>query len=128
VAEGTVVQADARRFKQVLSNLLSNAVKFTPAGGSVRLDCYGEGKFVRIAVSDTGIGISPEDQVALFRDFFRAGNATVDGTGLGLAITKRLVERHGGTIALTSELGKGSCFVISLPSPSKGEKAEAEGT
>jgi signal transduction histidine kinase len=128
MAEGTVVRADPRRFKQVLSNLLSNAVKFTPAGGAVRLDCRGEGKFVRIAVSDTGIGISPQDQVALFRDFFRAGNATVDGTGLGLAITKRLVERHGGTITLTSELGKGSCFVISLPSASESGNAEAEGT
>jgi signal transduction histidine kinase len=118
IAEGIAVHADFLRFKQLLTNLLSNAVKFTPEGGAVRLDSRAEGKFVLTSVSDTGTGISPEEQQRLFRDFFRASNAkegAIDGTGLGLAITKRLVEQHGGTITVESELGKGSCFAFSLP-------------
>jgi signal transduction histidine kinase len=127
VAEDTTVCADLRRFKQILSNLLSNALKFTPQDGLVRLDSYTDGQFVRTSVTDTGIGISADDQLALFRDFFRASNATMDGTGLGLAITKRLVERHGGTIAVKSELGKGSCFSFSLPSPQDNRSVQAAG-
>jgi len=118
IDEGLAVHADYLRFKQLLSNLLSNAVKFTPASGAVRVESRAEGNFVLTSVSDTGIGISAEEQERLFRDFFRASNAkekAIDGTGLGLAITKRLVERHGGTITVTSELGKGSCFAFSLP-------------
>ncbi|HXL22522.1 MAG TPA: HAMP domain-containing sensor histidine kinase [Candidatus Dormibacteraeota bacterium] len=118
IAEGIAVHADFLRFKQLLTNLLSNAVKFTPESGAVRLDSRADGKFVLTSVSDTGTGISPEEQQRLFRDFFRATNAkegAIDGTGLGLAITKRLVEQHGGTITVKSELGKGSCFAFSLP-------------
>jgi signal transduction histidine kinase len=118
IADGIAVHADFLRFKQLLTNLLSNAVKFTPESGVVRLDSRADGKFVLTSVSDTGTGISPEEQQRLFRDFFRATNAkegAIDGTGLGLAITKRLVEQHGGTITVKSELGKGSCFTFSLP-------------
>jgi signal transduction histidine kinase len=118
IADGIAVHADFLRFKQLLTNLLSNAVKFTPESGAVRLDSRADGKFVLTSISDTGTGISPEEQQRLFRDFFRATNAkegAIDGTGLGLAITKRLVEQHGGTITVKSELGKGSCFAFSLP-------------
>jgi signal transduction histidine kinase len=118
IADGVAVHADFLRFKQLLTNLLSNAVKFTPESGAVRLDSRADGKFVLTSISDTGTGISPEEQQRLFRDFFRATNAkegAIDGTGLGLAITKRLVEQHGGTITVKSELGKGSCFAFSLP-------------
>ncbi len=118
IAEGLAVHADFLRFKQLLTNLLSNAVKFTPSSGAVRVESRPDGRFVVTSISDTGMGISPEEQERLFRDFFRtstAKEAAVDGTGLGLAITKRLVEQHGGTITVTSELGKGSCFAFSLP-------------
>jgi signal transduction histidine kinase len=122
IAEGVAVHADALRFKQILSNLLSNAVKFTPERGSVCLDSRRHEEFVLTSVTDTGTGVSAEEQGRLFREFFRAANArdgAVDGTGLGLAITRRLVEQHGGTINVKSELGKGSCFSFSLPAAEK---------
>src|SRR5581483_5870563 len=113
------VEADRVRFKQILYNLLSNALKFTPEGGNVRVDYSKNGAdMVRIAVTDTGIGIRPEDQQMIFDEFRQAGETTRgvrEGTGLGLAITKRLVERQGGTMAVQSELGKGSCFSFTLP-------------
>lgn len=112
------VHADRVRFKQILYNLLSNALKFTPDAGSVRVESSAEGELVRISVSDTGVGIRPEDQQLIFEEFRQAGETTRgvrEGTGLGLAITKRLVERQGGTISVTSELAKGSCFSFTLP-------------
>jgi CheY-like chemotaxis protein len=116
------VYADRVRFKQILYNLLSNAVKFTPKEGRIDIDCYEQGNAICISVSDTGIGIRAEDQKLVFEEFrqVEGGNAhTQQGTGLGLAITKRLVEQQGGEISLESELGKGSRFVVSLPSASK---------
>ncbi|MGC1372310.1 MAG: response regulator [Candidatus Sulfotelmatobacter sp.] len=116
------VYADRVRFKQVLYNLLSNAVKFTPQGGRIIIDCVDEGKQVRISVTDTGIGIRPEDQKLVFDEFRQIEGTGQDpanqGTGLGLAITKRLVEQQGGVITLESELGKGSCFSFTLPAGS----------
>ncbi len=112
------VHADRVRFKQILYNLLSNAVKFTSVAGQVTIDCYQDGDSVCIAVSDTGIGIRPEDQAIVFEEFRQvegsAGEAQ-EGTGLGLAITKRLVEQQGGKIWLQSEFGKGSRFSFTLP-------------
>jgi signal transduction histidine kinase/DNA-binding response OmpR family regulator len=110
--------ADRVRFKQILYNLLSNALKFTPEGGTVRVDGSSDGSLVCISVTDSGIGIRPEDQQLIFEEFRQAGESTKgvkEGTGLGLAITKRLVERQGGTIRVMSELGKGSCFTFTLP-------------
>jgi signal transduction histidine kinase len=111
------VIGDERRIIQVIFNLLSNAVKFTPAGGTIdvastRLD--GE---VRVSVSDSGLGIAPEDQDRIFEEFQQAdaGKEQREGTGLGLALSKRLVELHGGRIWVDSELGKGSTFVFTLP-------------
>ena len=112
------VYADRVRFKQILYNLLSNALKFTPEGGRVRVESSTDGGLVHIAVTDSGIGIRPEDQQLIFEEFRQAGESTKgvkEGTGLGLAITKRLVERQGGTIRVESELGKGSCFSFTLP-------------
>ena len=114
--------ADRVRFKQILYNLLSNAVKFTPRGGRIDIHCLEIKNFVRISVTDTGIGIRPEDQGVVFEEFRQVeGNAGApsEGTGLGLAITKRLVEQQGGKISLESEAGKGSRFTFTLPIGSK---------
>jgi PAS domain S-box-containing protein len=111
------VKADRVRFKQVLYNLLSNAVKFTPKGGRISLECDDYWDFVRISVTDTGIGIGPEDQKVIFDEFRQVegpADGTHEGTGLGLAITKRLVEQQGGQISVESELGKGSRFTFTL--------------
>ncbi|MDR1204424.1 MAG: bacteriohemerythrin [Peptococcaceae bacterium] len=111
---------DDQRLAQVVANLLSNAVKFTPEGGSIRLNAdlvrEEEGVcVVQIEVSDTGIGISEEQQAMLFTSFQQAENSTsrkFGGTGLGLAISKRIVEMMGGKIWIESELGKGAAFIF----------------
>jgi len=111
-------QADERKFKQIVLNLLSNAVKFTPDGGKVDVSakkCDGK---IEVAVRDTGIGIAPEDQAAVFEEFKQVGRdytKKAEGTGLGLTLTKRFVELHGGAISLESALGQGSTFTITLP-------------
>jgi signal transduction histidine kinase len=111
-------QADERKVKQILLNLLSNAVKFTPDGGRVDVSAQAMNGKIEIAVRDTGIGIAPEDHAAVFEEFKQVGRdytRKAEGTGLGLALTKRLVELHGGEIALESALGKGSTFTVRLP-------------
>ncbi|GEM_PF-356683 len=117
VESQSLVKADRLRFKQILYNLLSNAVKFTPKNGRVTIECVDYWDFVRVSVTDTGIGIGQEDQKVIF-DEFRQVEGTADGvhegTGLGLAITKRLVEQQGGQISVESELGKGSRFTFTL--------------
>jgi len=137
------LRVDRRRLKQILFNLVSNAMKFTPAHGRVVLRAEkvnrlraatalpGEGqglrmplppseheRFVQISVSDTGIGISAKDLSQLFAPFMQVPNAltrNVEGTGLGLVMVHRLAEVHGGTVAVTSEPGVGSCFTVWLP-------------
>jgi signal transduction histidine kinase/CheY-like chemotaxis protein len=112
------VYADRVRFKQILYNLISNAVKFTPKEGRIDIDCHEDGNSVRISVTDTGIGIRPEDQAVIFEEFRQvegAADTAQEGTGLGLAITKRLVEQQGGKIAVESSPGKGSRFTFTLP-------------
>ncbi len=112
---------DDQRLAQVIMNLLSNAVKFTPEGGEIDLDVsaaeYEDVCELRVAVSDTGIGISPEQSERLFRAFEQAESGTsrkYGGTGLGLALSKRIVELMGGDITFESELGKGSRFAFSV--------------
>jgi len=110
------IYADRSRFKQILYNLLSNAVKFTPKGGRVSIECVDDGHFVRVSVIDSGVGIRQEDQAMVFEEFRQVeGDGANQGTGLGLAITKRLVEQHGGSISLESEVGRGSRFSFTLP-------------
>ena len=136
------IEADERKLKQIMFNLLSNAVKFTPNGGAVRVSARHVGAlpahdflpgqegqprglplqepadFIEISVSDTGIGIKPEDIPKLFHEFTQLESAytkTFEGTGLGLALTRRLVELHGGKIWADSEFGKGSIFTFVIP-------------
>jgi signal transduction histidine kinase/putative methionine-R-sulfoxide reductase with GAF domain len=114
---GTFV-GDERKFKQILLNLLSNAVKFTPEGGRVTLTGVLANGSVEVAVIDTGIGIAPEDQEAIFEEFRQVGRdyaSKREGTGLGLTLAKKFVELHGGKIWVKSEVGRGSTFTISLP-------------
>jgi signal transduction histidine kinase len=109
---------DERKVKQVLLNLLSNAVKFTPAGGRITLRAGPTDGAVEIAVTDTGVGIAPEDQAAIFEEFRQVGHdesRKQEGTGLGLTLAKKFVELHGGRIWVESELGRGSTFVFTLP-------------
>jgi two-component system, sensor histidine kinase len=118
------LHADARKVKQVLYNLLSNAAKYTPAGGSIEITVEDDLHEVRVEVSDTGPGISPEDQRRLFQPFTQLENAAASefgGTGLGLTLVKQLVELHGGRVWLRSRLGEGATFGFSVPrSESKG--------
>jgi PAS domain S-box-containing protein len=114
------MQADSKRLKQILVNLLSNAVKFTPSGGKISLEVVveSEANIVRFAVRDTGIGILPEDKARLFQPFTQIDsrlNRQHEGTGLGLAIVHRLVDLHGGNVTFESDVGQGSCFMITLP-------------
>jgi len=112
------IVADERKVRQVLLNLLSNAVKFTPEGGRVAIGAVRADGGVEIAVSDTGIGIAPEDQETIFEEFRQAGSDYVrkrEGTGLGLALAKRFVELHGGRIWVKSEVGRGSTFTFTIP-------------
>jgi signal transduction histidine kinase len=108
---------DERRVKQVLLNLLTNAVKFTPDGGRIAISASPIEGGAKIGVSDTGIGISVENQALLFQAFQQVRSedgAKREGTGLGLALAKRLVEMHGGHIWVDSEPGKGSTFTFTL--------------
>ena len=110
------VLADAGRVQQVLTNLLHNANKFTPAGGKVSTGAVQEGNVVRFYVSDTGIGITPEDLPRIFERFYKVDRArSSTGTGLGLAIARHLVEAHGGKIWAESQPGKGSTFYFTIP-------------
>jgi len=114
------IVADPAKFRQITVNLLSNAIKFTPDGGRIRITARrppGE-PMIEIAVTDTGIGIAPEDTRRIFREFEQLDSEYVreqQGTGLGLALTKKLVELHGGRIQVESELDRGSTFRFYLP-------------
>jgi two-component system phosphate regulon sensor histidine kinase PhoR len=110
------VFADPPRMEQVIVNLLHNAIKFTPSGGEIRLSAFHENDAVVFSVSDTGVGISPEDLPRIFERFYKADRArSGGGTGLGLAISRHLVEAHSGKIWAESIEGKGSTFYFSLP-------------
>jgi signal transduction histidine kinase len=112
-------EVDARKFKQMVYNLLANAVKFTPDGGRVLLAARRLAPgFFEFSVSDTGIGIAEEDLPRMFVPFEQLDGSLArkyEGTGLGLSMVKRLAELHGGTVGVSSELGKGSRFTVRLP-------------
>ncbi|NCC35467.1 MAG: response regulator, partial [Chloroflexia bacterium] len=115
-----IITADVRRLKQILVNLLSNAVKFTPTNGKVALEIRADATqgLVRFVIRDTGIGIALDELPKLFNPFTQVDSSLTrsqEGTGLGLALVRRLVELHGGSIAVESDIGQGSCFTVSLP-------------
>lgn len=112
--------ADSKRLKQILVNLLNNAVKFTPEKGTVKLEAQAQAKegLMRFSITDTGIGIAPEDMQKLFKPFVQVDSSLsrhYEGTGLGLTLVKKLVEMHGGTVSVESEVGAGSRFIFTLP-------------
>jgi signal transduction histidine kinase len=111
------IRGDERKIKQVLLNLLSNALKFTPEGGRIDVRAgLGEG-VAEVSVADTGVGIAPEDQEAIFEEFKQVGTAAkkVEGTGLGLALSRKFIELHGGRIGVKSQVGSGSTFTFTVP-------------
>nr|WP_255459675.1 HAMP domain-containing sensor histidine kinase [Micrococcus sp. TA1] len=125
-----IMQADPVKMNQVADNLISNAIKYTPTGGTVTVSAAPAGDCAELIVTDTGIGISAEEQQKLFTNFYRTEHvrrAAIPGTGLGLAITRGLVRAHGGEITVTSEKGTGSTFTVSLPvdGPATGTPANA---
>jgi signal transduction histidine kinase len=111
------ISGDERKIRQVLLNLLSNAIKFTPEGGRIEVQAVPEAGAVDVSVSDTGVGIAPEEQEAAFEEFRQVGASAAkqEGTGLGLALCRKFVELHGGKIWVTSALGSGSTFTFRLP-------------
>ncbi|MCL1875367.1 MAG: ATP-binding protein [Synergistaceae bacterium] len=122
---------DDQRLAQVITNLISNAVKFTPDGGAVRLNTFLASEesgvcIIQVEVTDTGIGISPQQQKRLFKSFQQAESSTTrefGGTGLGLAISKSIVEMMSGKIWVESELGKGATFAFTFQAKRGNEKS-----
>ena len=117
--EPAVVIADKVTIKQMLRIFLENAVKYTPEGGTVIVDSVKIGEFIKLSVSDNGIGISEEDQPKIFERFFRVNASSneqkVSGTGLGLSIAKWIADQHDSKIELSSELGKGTTISVIIP-------------
>ena len=114
-----MAKLDDQRILQVLANLVGNALKFTPANGSITLQVEPTDGGMRVSVTDTGPGIAEENLEAVFERFWQVGEADHRGRGLGLFISRQIVEAHGGRIWATSELGKGTTFVFTLPDPTK---------
>jgi GAF domain-containing protein len=112
-----MIGGDERKVKQVLLNLLSNALKFTPEGGRIEVGARLDDGMAEVSVTDTGIGIAPADQLAVFEEFRQVGTADkkAEGTGLGLALSRKFIELHDGRIWVKSQLGAGSTFTFTLP-------------
>jgi signal transduction histidine kinase len=115
-AADVVVDADRVRIEQVAANLLDNAVKYTPAGGTVTIETAREDGGARLRVSDTGIGIPADELPRIWERLFRGDASRAErGLGLGLSLVKAVVEAHGGTVAVQSEIGAGTTFSVVLP-------------
>ncbi len=113
-----VVTADRRALTQIILNLLSNAIKFTPANGSVWIECYQRENYLSLKICDTGVGIPPNKLASVLRPFEQVSSQYTrdhEGTGLGLSITKKLVELHGGVLSLESTVNVGTTATVKLP-------------
>jgi signal transduction histidine kinase len=127
--EPALVPGEPEELHRLLTNLVSNAIKYTDPGGRVTIRVGTERDEVVATVEDTGIGISEADREQLFRQFFRSTNPAAlsrPGTGLGLAIVSRIVERHGGTVGIVSERGRGTTVTLTLPTDVADVGAEPE--
>jgi two-component system phosphate regulon sensor histidine kinase PhoR len=116
--DAVVAKLDGSRVRQVLDNLLSNAVKYTEPGGSVRVRLRARPDSAELTVTDTGIGVAPDEVDKLFGRFFRGAQAArrqIPGAGLGLSIVRSIVEAHGGVVDVSSVPGEGSTFRVELP-------------
>jgi len=111
------VLADERKIRQVVLILLSNAIKFTPESGRIEVGAVPKDGFVEVSVSDTGVGIAPEDQEAVFEEFRQVGTAEkkAERTGRGLPLCRKFIELHGGRIWVKSQVGAGSTFTFTIP-------------
>ena len=120
---------DRQNLSQLLDNLIDNAMKYTTESGTINITLKVEGQTALLEVTDSGIGISPQHQKRVFERFYRVDKArsqSLGGTGLGLSIVKNIVEKHGGTVSVRSQLGSGSTFIIRLPMDNAGtEQAQA---
>ena len=116
-AQPLVTALDPGKIGQVLDNLLSNAVKYSPAGGTIHIDCLTPTAGISVSIADEGIGMTPEQMEHMFDKFYRAdaSNTAVGGLGLGMGIAKGIVEAHGGRIYVESRLGQGSRVTFELP-------------
>jgi two-component system, NtrC family, sensor kinase len=117
------IQGDERKIRQVVLNLLSNAIKFTPEGGRIELAAAPKDGCMEVSVTDTGVGIAPEDQERVFEEFRQVGTAEkkAEGTGLGLTLCRKFIELHGGKIWVKSQLGQGATFTFTIPVRRRGE-------
>jgi heavy metal sensor kinase len=112
------VRGDHEHLRRLVMNLVNNAIKYTPSGGQVTVSCGADDKWARIKVSDTGVGLSPEEQERVFQRFYRVDSARSkegEGTGLGLCIADSIATAHGGRIELVSSSGQGATFTVFLP-------------
>ncbi len=112
---GIYVYVDATMIYQVINNIVSNAIKYNKENGEIKTEAEINGNIVILKISDTGAGIKPENIDSVFKEYERVKGVKEKGTGLGMPISKRFIELNGGSIWITSEYGKGSCFYISIP-------------
>ena len=127
--QASLIHADRSSIEEIFTNLISNAIKYTPEQGEVRINLSEEGRFVKAAVSDTGIGIKKEDLPRIFDRFYRVKSAEtrqIIGTGLGLSIVKSIVDAHLGSISVESEVGKGTTFTLLFPTETQSTNCKGE--
>jgi signal transduction histidine kinase len=118
VRPGVTVDGDQELLDRLIANVVGNALKFTPAGGEVRVSLHREGTSAVLEVGDSGIGIAPEEQEAVFQRFYRAADAqaqAIQGSGIGLAIVREVAAAHGGSVGLVSRPGVGTTVTVLLP-------------
>jgi two-component system phosphate regulon sensor histidine kinase PhoR len=122
-----IVEGDADALLSVLGNLLANAIRYTPAGGRITVGCGADQERAWATIADTGIGMAPEVRERIFEKFYRARDARdveAQGLGLGLYLVQELVQAHGGSVEVESELGQGTTFRVVLP---RAERDNGEG-